>query len=1449
MGHDSMITRAEDDLDVDYDIFSIAGRAALIGGGIYAINKSVEDGVFKAGKERQLNKRNNKFTKNLSGIIKTDLAKTPEVRRDNVNLKETNFFKFDSTFNPDSSKKLSSFFSKINFSKGQKTVHDYLTGGFKGQSKDLFNELVRLQNAVQATDFSEEFRGIKSNKTSGQIKMNFTDGGELANITIYSKAGNLTIHPVDKEGMVTMGSRGQNRYVSKAFYKNDGHNIGSIYGSDVGFTRYLADNYEKILRGEISLQEVKHKYMQSLQYDDKNFGLSNAKKMNPATIDLVRTSAMPDPYINIDRTAKKAIMRNAAIKGLAISGASDITKGIINLEGNPINDIPFLNLTSNPKQLIRSNVGYVNSRKEGGFLSQENTLFMDETDLKLLRNELDARGINLGELAKEELLLNSQRAGQIIDNTRSLEINAKKISDASEFFLNKMSSITGLTPEEFSLKIKDAGFEAFDKATRLKLKSIGIQDYRNHIRRELELSLSKRKAFMAANRGETVWGRNPDEVTFFREAKALKEKGTLAEGIKQAEEEARTRFQQYRDRNILGVSKDGRTAVKMDKVHNDLLFDDLHYSGDSLTFQLRRIKKLGQGDKIHDPSGEIKAIIKGEVNDLPNILARVYKRKHRVKEVPSHIMERFLDVTFIANRSALKNTVEPRNAYSIFDAIREENKLRPNRAITEILNDFDKNYASMADEEKIGIFKKLNDITGGDFSSIAGLDTGLGYVKSKKVAFGNAAIDMGAGGLGFFSERHIKLFTAMGASNFAKELVDRRTNQGAVNLYNDVVKTQKLLNDSKYSGFIDFDKLNSEDFIDNVFPKYLDEGQNVFDIRSRYLQKYTRNGAALINLGEEIGGYRNIAIFNSEALQGYIGTKIGSGGDYKKYAELDSITEKIIREIRKPKRNRDRLEQLIKNYDAAIKQMSGSLREDIFKGKVKGSLYGQVASAGEGLSDYANKLSKVFGTKNAQPFVAAVSDKKFIEMFGREKYEQFKKTGLSSAWAMGTREPVEGLSSVPLNVVPASKFKDIEDLADSRISLIDSSKNNVMKMLFGDMDGDSLSLIAASEEKSAQEIQELAFGNSERSILYRKHQEAKTKFSLKGKESKTLLNESLKNLRESTFLAKDLEKGFVGIASNTLKPLHEMNALLNAGGDNLDKFYRIENMLHTFAENIIKGKHQSTDDLLSNRGKRLLDAITANEDFANASVTDRIKFFRDFTDELFLGKASQFGDEIRKGKGGDQLIANIAFALNDGKEEGFGEAVKRAEDIVKGGWFTDLTSDQNMQDMMEVANLSKKSIDPVDDALQLGIEETDNVLSSQKGASQLIEEVKASSQEAKKMMNGLGGNIAKYALLPAAAFGLMGTVFGAKSSISSDAEFTDSQQQHNKTNAKSFKPLGSDNMRSPRHMQPQIRGSGRSGGFQVDKYIAGHGTSSVRYTDHTENFDYFDMQDRIRRGY
>lgn len=1418
-----MITQTEDkSIDVDYDIFSIAGRTALVGGGLYALNKSVNDGVFKNNTGNTFKRRENAHTQGLKSLFKQDLKTTTRSEKPDYGFKNSSFFNIKDSLVDKEIKHISNF----------EDIADRFSGGYKGYSSALPDALESLKERIHQVDGVTPTIGVRYNKE-----------GQVDYVSFKTKAGSLRVHTVDSNGLISNGSSAQNKYVARSFYSHNGTNLGQVYGSDVGMATFFTENYDRINNGEISLKEVNDAYQSSLYYSDKQFGDTvEAMRSNPEIIESMRASAIEDPLLRFNknqngkrqplgRRSKKDFMKKRALEGMAQGSAADIAKGIIHLTDAPHYSIPFLSETNNPKQLFR-NVKYKPVKGSEEFISYSDALFLDKESMGLLREELGKSGVNLGELAPEQLLINKSKAGTIIDSTRSLQIDSNKVSDASDFLLNKMAKTAGLSTEEFSYRIKDGGFGSFDKNTQDLLRNISVDDYKNYIRGEMQKSFKKRKAFLSVNKSLDHVGGDLETQSYYKEAQRLKTQGRLDSELQSVEESIKTNAQKYRERNVFGLSTDGSRSVKLEKAHQGLLLDNLHYSKGKLTVQLRREKRLGVGDKIHDPSGELKAIIKGEVDNLPRYLENVYKRKHKTSVVPEHIKKRFQNTTFIANEEAMKTTVQGRNAYSVLVGITNEAGLSSNKKVLGILDHLHSNYSTMNDEAKMDIWKQLNAIAeteGKTLHGLSGMDTGIGFSTRKMVGYGNAAIDMGAGGLGFFSERHIKLFESMGLHGLSSDIIGRRVRSGAAKTYTDFDLASKLLKDTKYQGTFNLDDL-SQNFFENIFPELNNEDVKALDLRKQFLHGKSNRGAAFVNLGEEIEGINKIAIFDTEKLMGHIGHQIGSAGEYKRYTELDSLTKKILYEARKRKRDPQKLQNLIKNYNVAISQMGDGLRKSLLKDKVSKSLYGQITSAGEGMAEYSEKLAKQFGTKGALPFVAAVGDKKFIELFGEEALNNFERTGTSGAWAVATREPVEGLSSVPVNVVPESAFKDISKLGDEQIAVLTNPKNNILKMLFGDTDGDSFSLIPALTNDSSKELQELAFGNSENAIAFRSAQNVKTKMSLKGQKQKSILETSFEEMRLATFHAKDLEKGFVGIASNAMKPLHELNALKHGNGINPDKFYRIENVLHTFTENIIKGKHQTLDQLKGGKAQRVLEALTGVEEFKEMSNTDRIKYFRDFTDQLFLGEASPLASRIRKGEKGQEIIQSLTDANVD------------ADEILNNDWFRNMTSDEAMGDLIEATNLSKRAGSAVDDAIELAEEEVSQVLSaSGKKQRTLIESLHAGTEETKQMFNGVGKNIAKYALLPAAAFGLLGTVFHSRSKMNSSGETSDNQKNV-------YKKGSSINMDAPKHMRPEIQGQVQSG-FKIDQYASGKQGGRMQINDNTKSFDHYDMQDKMNKGY
>jgi hypothetical protein len=88
----------------------------------------------------------------------------------------------------------------------------------------------------------------------------------------------------------------------------------------------------------------------------------------------------------------------------------------------------------------------------------------------------------------------------------------------------------------------------------------------------------------------------------------------------------------------------------------------------------------------------------------------------------------------------------------------------------------------MSDVEKENFWKTLRD-TGISFADLQGTSVKGGFFRTSEVGFGADNADMGFGKLGFFSERHIRMIGAMGAPDYARDIVSRRTNTGAVQTY------------------------------------------------------------------------------------------------------------------------------------------------------------------------------------------------------------------------------------------------------------------------------------------------------------------------------------------------------------------------------------------------------------------------------------------------------------------------------------------------------------------------------------------------------------------------------------------------------------------------------------------------------------------------------------------
>lgn len=1503
-----MITTTEDNFDVDYDIFSFLGRGALIAGGIYALNQSVKEGVFKDLKvNKNALRRNNEVIQTFKRGLASDLEPGKEKPKSTYTFRETT--QFGPTEEMMKKKRanrrvVAGVDSEIVMGDGsRKKVRDLFTGGYKGRSAGVADELDRALQTIAAQD----------NKSHVPFTLVFDDNENLQEVSIKTNRGVFDVSIVDEKGLITKkGSKvATTGVVTKA---PDGYGLSKSFGSDVATLSFLADNYGEGPSGlgKLTLSEFRSLTSKFTRHLDRDYGDVEVGRVNPMTVRETVMSSVLNPLSDINEETKRKIAIEAQKNNQTIGGAKQLSENIYYVDGNPYLDDPHLSDTENPRQRSRAYTKY--KRLDGTETWNENfkVLYADEDFMVALKNELAKDGIKFGELGKEEFLGNADILGKGVDTSRSIEISNKKMSEAGDFLINEIAKASGLSLEEFTEKLREGrGLDAFTQEQQKAMQNVRLDVFQQNLKEQKRLIKSKKQAMLIANRtdlnellkkreeladiknvitgrlrgkpyvGEEFYFEDPVtakrlddlytkyarydnrelnkilkqtsaelkslskeipqrvlESEEYKKALELKKQGTLTTAINEVDAQLVKVKSTLKDSNLIGLSMGRGEEVRLGRKHKGLFINNIKLTENSFAVQLRREFDFKVGNKIHDPSGQLKKTFKKVIPNLGGYIGRAVETMTG-KKLSKKEKKYYKGIHLLATDKDLKVDPDLRNLNATLKSIEANAIETKNEDLLKKVQNYKERYKmGMSDEDQIKFWEELRD-SGVSFKKLQGVETKAGYVRISEAAIGSDNIDMGFGGLGFFSERHIRLASAMGASSYAEEIMERRVDKGAGHRYQQFRKIQESMFDSSKPGYIGFEKLNEPDFIHNVFNSDGDSAESAFEMRKKYLTQYdNKYGAAFFDLGEDIDGVRRIPIFTSEDFSGFAGEQIGYKGDVRKFTEIENLTKQIIYETRKGKdKNIEALRTLVRNYLTAMSQMDESLNKARTTGKFTKSGYLVFKSANDEITEYSERMLKAKGTKSPINLIGQISDKKFTEMFGKEALEEYykNKNPISRSFAMTLREPADSHAFLPMNLIPGGSSDDSIHLSE-----------HALAMIGGDLDQDGGSVGAALKKMSQEQIEELIYGNSENSIKFREYMLKKTQISLKSRGAKSIFDFSLADQRRASFLGKILEKGMVGKVSNALSVVQHINQRLNALS-NPEKFHKTTLLVGLLVENTIKGKKQSMEELLNKNSYRILDSIMGRGDFAGKSINERMKILREeFFDKLMLNESAKFADRIRAGENSEDFIKEIARNL--GGDNFSEEHYQQAKKVVNNDLFKDLTSDDTLGSIFEYSDASDQYKKINVDAEELLNEIADGVSKTQMERRAIVEEAKEGMDKMKKMSSKVGKNLAMYSLLPAAAFGILGTVFGARSSIESDVEFSENRNDHQKSGFKPFKPLSSTNMDKPRHMKPEVVGSGRSG-FQINRYAQSHKTSEMRVVDDTRTFDYFDMQDKIAKGY
>lgn len=1423
-----IVEQSDREFDGGNDVFSLSGRLALLGGGLYAADKTMSEQNIMP--ESVFSKRSSRSKRELADVFSRAARSGVERPDPYGGTGQSKYFNFAEDVKSD---------IKTLTSGNIDDLRPFMKGGYKGFSSSLGDELSVLLGRMDAANMNPLVR----------YKMT---GDEISYIGIQAGDMNFRINPVLSSGEVITGSGQQNRYISRPVYQATGADK-IVYGEDVGLVRALDNNLEKVISGELELNDFYEKYQTARNFDDKNFPTALRSDANPELIDYMKGSMIEDPGLKVDplnnrglsARHKQQFMVEQGKSFAGSSSASDINRGILLSNDNPLAMIPFLEETSNPKQVFR-NVQHIDKFGNAGYRVDKNTLFLAEDEMDYLRDALKDRGMNIGELAEEQILARSD-AGKIIDRQRSIAVSSKGVAEASEYLLDRVAGITGLSADQLSATLRETGISGFTEDQQRQIRSLTLGEYGQGLENQLESVKTQMRDYTALQQARGV----PAEE--------------IAAGTETYRRQIESLSEKLSRRDFFGMESDMMRESKIQKNLRDLNIDDIHFQNNKITFRLRREKALGPGDKIHESAGEVKAIIKGNVDNMAEVLADAYNRKTGLKATPE-MMANFEKVDFVANSSAMRSSLESRNAASLFHNVFHKAHAENNTRLIHELETFKNNYNGIPENQRAQIFKRIEEITGMPVTQYANQNFGFGNMRTHFVAFGNAAADMGAGNIGTVSERHFYNFKSLGLNNFIEDVVGRRQDKSSILAALEFERADKILADPKFKTPLTAQGM-TPGMIDEMFPRITDA--NVGDplaSRRAMFERFGIKGTGYIDLGQEIGGVSRLAVFSDDFFGGHIGPQVGSSSDVRRYGKVDKAVRDILYEIKKPNTTQEKLERLVKNYQVAMSKMGGSLREDLLKGKTLGSYYGIVNSAPEALSAYASRLGEYYGTKSAIPAVGLATKEKFIDMFGYDQYkavhQQLKQFGagkkynlanisageiaVSDAWAMVTRDPTEGLTHIPMNVLPEDIFEGVKmDGSFSVITKPDEKGYHILQSMFGDVDGDSFQVVAATNAKSKEELFELAYGNTPKAIAFRESQRAKAEVSLKGRQKfedgKRFFDIGIAERREAVARAKQLEKGMIGKISTALQTIHQASHNLISESSQLGdykRFLTLANSLHYFAENSIKGKYQTFNELRGQKTLDILNHLTGAEGADLLPIETRKQKVMGFFDELVLGTGNEdIAEKLRAGAAldTDQLVRLQEAGIED---------VKKVS-----GWFQNTASRANIDFMFEAYNQGVAMGSNVKgtmaaDIMEIAAEGTESAAFQSKIR---YERLTAMQENVKSIALKGAKNLGKYALLPAAAIGLAGTVFGGRSEIKTEGgrEYSDGAKRHFGGNDYERRQVLSPQMRRPKYENIRIEGESSNSRMNYNNVP---NNSRMRIEDHSSTLDKYEIQEIVERG-
>lgn len=1439
-----IVENTERDFGGDKDIFSLAGRLTLLGGTAYAISETIDSGLKI---KEPFKSRQDPMRKELSKLLTSAEKTTPIVHKNTP---------FQSAFFND--------LSHMEEALTQYSMDDLkqqLSGGFNGDSKDLFSEIEQFKN---------KFESKKGASLNVSYKTHTINGvNEVSHINmegnINGKRINFPVQPVMSNGTILKGANLQNEYIAQAVYEKGANGNPVFRGQDVASVRSYNRNLDDIVEGKLTPRKISELYDQVAMYKGKT---GNAEgKLNPDVIDNFNWSAKEDPglvrYDNIKGGVKNAgmhaqakdmFMKDQTINRLTAVSPGDYNDGVLLRLDAPMHQgkFAFQEEAPDPKQLFKNNLHVSASGKES-YNPIQKVAFLDDGEMKRF-NEIAGR---TGELAEDQVIV-SDKAGKVITKNRSLNISSAAPSKHSEYILKKAADIAKLSPGEFSEAVSGGrGINGLSEDVQSKIRKISLDDYSKSLKADRGL------AEEALKRANLDLGKAVAEGSSSDVLDPLHKKIDWRK--KQYEEISELYKEEMSSSGYMGKQGDGTRDLYLKKAHKGNFIENIIQENGATNLELRGEKNLGPGDKGYSPSGEMKAIHK-DVQPVEDILIQMDKEKGGLPADHEIYKKKIKGTTYAASNKSLKSGLIGRTMADVYESSKLRAARDGNKELLSLFYSFETDYKNILPDDRDKLWKQIENITGEAPADYALEKLSTGHMKEIRMSYGNNALDMGSGGRASVATRDTLNFKAMGLEHFSTDVNARREKQ-SVHALMDFGAAQRNLVDPKFKSTISIDDID----LKKLFPKNKLKGETTLDVlaeRKKYLKSIGVEGTAVIDLGGEFGGISKVPIFSEDYYDGYIGSQIGSKGDQRKYTQLDNYTREILQEAKKTHKNPEKAAIAAKNLQLEMEKTKEALAGKAFTGKVSNSLYGLVDSAPGGLQKYSDRILRNNQVKSPYAGVAAIGDKEFIELFGKEKHDnimaQVKKYGkisddtksvlngegiISDAWAMATRSPTEGLNHLPFNILPHGAIESPGKIPGgisvisgegTGASFLTSTRNKVMKMLYGDYDGDSLSLVAATDEASTKELRNLALSNDENAVHFRENQRMKASSNPKGKVQPDALDMTATERRILGGEVKHQAASEIGRISTAIEEGHDVNraAAMAANPKSFKAFSNLATAQQVFVENALKSKNQLPKEILERKIIQTMETLKNSKEDRGV----RRAVLSNFFDELPLHEFGFEGDDLTR------VADELRSASYDGdsmrKIEGL--ALEDSKRLIKEGWFKNIASKETLDAILDSSDEAIVKGSSIDDAIEMAIDEVSGKVHKESAFTKLTD----STESVKEIVFKGAKNIGKRAILPAIGIGLLGSLVSGSGSMTSDkqnqgGEYSDQQARHTGSADQRERPVLSRG-RGPKYERIQMAGT--SQGNVNYESLRNSSQSNVNIQDQTQTLDRFQIQDIIDKG-